>query len=112
MEVIELMFELNRENYEHEVNASEIPVLVDIWGPRCMPCLALNPLVEELGNGYSGRLRVGKLDASVNRMLCAQMRVMSVPTFLFYKNGTEVNRLTGEKIIIGEIKEAVETILE
>jgi len=107
-----VLLELNRDNYEDEVNGSEIPVLVDIWGPRCAPCLALNPLVEELGNDYSGRLKVGKLDASVNRMLCAQMRVMSVPTVLFYKNGTEVNRLTGEKITIGEIKEAVETILK
>ena len=106
------MFELNRENYEHEVSASEIPVLVDIWGPRCVPCLALNPLVEELGNEYRGRVKMAKLDASKNRMLCAQMRVMSVPTFLFYKNGTEINRLTGEKITIGEIKEAVETILD
>ena len=106
------MFELNRENYEHEVSASEIPVLVDIWGPRCVPCLALNPLVEELGNEYRGRVNMAKLDASKNRMLCAQMRVMSVPTFLFYKNGTEINRLTGEKITIGEIKEAVETILD
>jgi len=112
MELVEMMQELNRGNYEDEVNGSENPVLVEIWGPSCVPCLALMPMVEELGNDYKGRVKVAKLNAAENRMLCAKMRVMSVPTFLLYKDGNEVNRLIGDKLTISEIKEAVEAVLE
>lgn len=107
-----MLLELNRDNYEDEVNVSEIPVLVEIWGPRCAPCLVLMPMVQELGNDYKGLVKVAKLNAAENRMLCVKMRVMSIPTFLLYKDGNEVNRLTGDKLTIHEIKAAVEAVLE
>lgn len=103
--------ELNRDNYEDEVNGSEKPVLVDFWGPRCGPCIALMPSVEELEKTYEGKLKVAKLNATENRMLCAKLRVMGLPTFLFYKDGAEVNRLTGESVSISEIKAAVDAML-
>ena len=43
-----MAIELNRDNYETEVNQSDKPVLVDFWGPKCKPCLALMSSVEEL----------------------------------------------------------------
>lgn len=112
MEMIKMLLELNRDNYEIEVSSSEIPVLVDIWGPRCIPCLTLNPMVEQLGNDYKGRVKFAKLNATENRMLCAQLRVMSMPAFLLIKDGNEVNRLTGDDLTIHEIKDAVEAVLE
>ena len=33
-------------------------VLVDFWGPRCQPCLALMPAVEALEESYDGRLKL------------------------------------------------------
>lgn len=103
--------ELNRDNYENEVYQSEKPVLVDFWGPRCIPCLSLMPKVEDMEKEYADKLKVAKLNAAENRMLCAKLRVMKLPTFILYKNGEEVNRLTNENITIDEIKEAVDKIL-
>lgn len=37
------MVELNKENFDAEVKESELPVLVDLWGPKCGPCMALLP---------------------------------------------------------------------
>lgn len=88
-----MAIELNRENYEAEVNGSDKPMLVDFWGPQCRPCLALMPLVEDLEKDYTVRLKVAKLNATENRMLCARLRVMGLPTFLLYKDGVEVERL-------------------
>jgi thioredoxin 1 len=93
-----LAIELNRENYDVEVLESQKPVLVDFWGPQCRPCLALMPVVDQIEKLYDGRLKVAKLDASTNRMLCAKLRVLSLPTFILYKDGTEVARLTGDNI--------------
>ena len=106
-----MAIELNRDNYESETLKSEIPVLVDFWGPQCRPCLALRPDIEALEKAYSGRLKVGKVNATQNRMLCARLRVMGLPTFVLYKSGAESKRLTGEEIKINEIKTAVEALL-
>ena len=104
--------ELNRDNYEIEVNGSDLPVLVDFWGPQCGPCLALMPSVEAFEKEYKGKLKVTKLNATENRMLCAKLRVMSLPTFLFYRDGTEVKRMNGEDITKDQIKETIDEIIK
>ena len=44
------------------------------------------PIVEELGEeGYA----VGKLDVDQNMELAQQFRVMSIPTLIIFKNGSE-----------------------
>jgi thioredoxin 1 len=103
--------ELDRDNYEGETLQSDLPVLVDFWGPQCKPCLALTPAVEKLEKEYAGKLKVAKVEAPKNRMLCARLRVMSLPTFILYKDGGESHRLTGESITPGDIKAAVEKIV-
>ncbi len=105
------MMELNRDNYEIEIMKSKEPVLVDFWGPQCKPCFALMPLVEKIEKDYTGKLRVAKVNAAGNRMLCAKLRVMGLPTFLLYKNGVEINRLTGENITKNNIIEAIEKVI-
>ena len=99
--------ELNRDNFSEEVIESEKLVVIDFWGPRCVPCLALNPQVENLEKLYGDRAKIAKVDSSKNRKLCLELKVLGLPTFLFYKNGTEVGRLTGEKLKIQEIEEVV-----
>ena len=86
--------------------------MVDFWGPKCRPCLALMPAVEQLEEDYAGRLKVAKLNAAENRMLCARLRVLSLPTYLFYKGGTEVNRLTGDDITKTDLIEAINAVLD
>ena len=107
-----MTIDLNRDNYEQEVLTAILPVMVDFWGPQCKPCLALMPAVEELEKNYAGRLKVSKLNAAENRMLCAKLRVLGLPTYLFYKDGTEVNRLTGEGITKNDLEAAIKAILD
>jgi thioredoxin 1 len=106
-----LTVEVNRDNFENEVLKSKEPVIVDFWGPQCKPCLALMPAVEQLGKDYAGRLKVVKVNATENRMLCAKLRVLSLPTFLFYKGGTEVNRLLGENTTKSDLEKAITAVL-
>ena len=105
-----MAIELDRDNYENETLKSGQPVLVDFWGEQCKPCLALTPAVDKIEDDYSGKMKVAKVDAPKNRMLCARLRVMSLPTFILYKNGDEYKRLTGESITAGDIKGAVEEL--
>ena len=106
-----MAIELNRENFDTEVKKSGQLLLVDIWGPQCKPCLALMPSIDALEQDYEGKLHVGKINAAENRMLCAKLRVMSMPAFLFFKDGIEVKRLASEDLTIDDIKSAVNEIL-
>ena len=106
-----MAIDLNRDNYETEVLQSKVPIMVDFWGPQCRPCLALMPAVERLEEEYSGQIKVAKLNAADNRMLCAKLRVMSLPTYLFYKDGAEINRLTGEGISESDLVAAIKAAI-
>ena len=106
-----MTLELNRDNYDKEVLESSNPVMVDFWGPQCKPCLALLPTVEQLEREYAGKLKVAKLNAPENRMLCAKLRVMGLPTFIFYRDGAEINRLTGESITKNDLLSAINSTM-
>ena len=106
-----MAIDLNRDNYETEVLQAKETVMVDFWGPQCRPCLALMPVVDQLEKEYTGKIKVAKLNAAENRMICAKLRVMGLPTYLFYKNGVEIKRLTGEHITRNDLVEAIKAAI-
>ncbi len=88
--------ELTKENFDQEVLSSDLPVLVDFWGPKCVPCLGLMPVVEELAAKYAGKVKFCKVNTAENRRLAIQVRVMSLPTFQFYRAGALAGELKGD----------------
>jgi len=103
--------ELNQDNFQSEVLESKDTFLIDFWGPQCKPCIALMPAVDRIEREYAGKLRVAKVSSVGNRMFCAKLRVLGLPTFLFYKGGVEVNRLTGEGITEKDLVEAIHKVI-
>ena len=107
-----MAIEVSRDNFEEEVLQSKELVIVDFWGPKCRPCLVLMPIVEQLEKDYAGRLKVAKVNTLENRMLCTKLRVLGLPSFLLYKGGTEVSRLTGEGVSKSDLEEAISAALD
>jgi len=101
------MIEVNKENFPSEVLQSDKPVLIDVWGPSCQPCLALMPDVENLSDRYQEKVKVVKLNSAENRRLCIDLKVIGLPTFLLYQEGKEVGRLSGKEIHIEEVEQFV-----
>jgi thioredoxin 1 len=101
--------EASSETYEGLV--AEGSVLADFWGPQCVPCLALMPAVERLEERFDGRLKLIKVNASENRRLCLTLRVLGLPTFILYRDGVEMERLTGNPTA-ADIKSAVVKLVE
>jgi len=92
----DLVTEATKESFRDLV--AEGQVLVDVWGPDCQPCLALMPTVEKLAEESGGALRVVKLEAPKARRLCMELKVMGLPAFLLFRDGTEVARINGPQV--------------
>lgn len=102
---------VDKETFEQEVVKSDLPAVVDIWGPQCGPCLALMPSVEKLSEEYDGKIKFCKLNSAENRRLCITLKVMALPTILFYKGGQQVKRLSSNDVSLEAIKAECENLL-
>ena len=85
---------LSKDNFQNEVLESKVPVLVDFWATWCGPCQTMGPLVEEIAEERTD-IKVCKLDVDQEPELARQYRVMSIPTFLVFKEGEVVKRDMG-----------------
>ena len=88
---------LTSDNFETEVIASDIPVLVDFWAPWCGPCKMLGPVISELAEEYEGKVKVGKVNVDEEDELAAQYGIQSIPTVLLFKGGEVVEQSLGFK---------------
>lgn len=105
------MLVIDKENFEAEVVNSGLPVVVDLWGPKCGPCLALMPEVEALAEQYGQKIKFGKVNVMENRRLAIALKVMSVPTFLFYLKGERKETITGDEVTIEAIRAGTERLV-
>ena len=81
---------ITENNFEEEVLKSEIPVLVDFYADWCGPCKMMAPIVKELAEKFDGKCKVGKCNIDENLKVAQNYRVMSIPTFIVFKNGEVV----------------------
>ena len=87
--------EITDENFADEIEAAEGLSMVDFWAEWCGPCRLVGPVVEELANEYSDRVKVGKMDVDANPDTAFRFNVRSIPSILFFKDGELVDTVVG-----------------
>jgi thioredoxin 1 len=87
--------EFTDQNFDTEVVASDVPVVVDFWAEWCGPCRMLAPTVDAIAEEYAGKVKVGKLDTDSNRSAATKYRISMLPTILVFKKGEIVHKFVG-----------------
>lgn len=82
------------DNFEQEVLQAKGAVLVDFWATWCGPCQMVGPIVEQLAEEQS-EVKIVKVDVDQAQEIAGQYGVLSIPTFVLFKDGKEVRREVG-----------------
>jgi thioredoxin 1 len=88
------IIEVTDASFQAEVIESETPVLVDFWAPWCGPCRVVAPVLEEIAQERDD-LRIVKLNVDENQVTAAQYQVLSIPTLILFKGGSEAKKVIG-----------------
>lgn len=91
----DMVTELSDANFQSTLQTAKVPVLVDFSASWCQPCKALAPTIDKVAGEYQGRMAVYKIDIDSAQDTAASLGIMSVPTCIFFRDGKEVDRFTG-----------------
>lgn len=88
---------LTDENFEQEVLKADLPVLVDFWAPWCGPCRMMAPILDDLSEELTGKVKIAKLDVenAKNQNLAANYSIQSIPNMKLFKGGKVVKDFVG-----------------
>ena len=73
--------------FEADVLQASQPVVVDFWAEWCGPCKMIAPILDDVANGYQGKLQVTKMNVDDNRDIPAKFGIRGIPTLMIFKGG-------------------------
>lgn len=91
----EKVLHITDKSFDLEVLKSDIPVLVDFWATWCAPCRAIAPIVEEMAETYSGKVKIVKVNVDENPSTPGKYGVRGIPTLILFKKGEVVDQVVG-----------------
>ena len=77
------------------LTSSPEPLLVDFYADNCAACRLMNPVLEDIGNRYRGRMRVVKVNVDRHPAAARAHDVASSPTLKLFVRGRMVHTIVG-----------------
>lgn len=89
--------EVTDADFAAEVIGAELPVLVEFTADWCPPCRQMGPVLGTLAAEEGERLKVVQLDVDTNPLTTNAYKVLSMPTFLVFRDGEPVKAMVGAR---------------
>jgi len=87
--------EMNGQQFLRAMQKTDQPLVVDFWAPWCGPCKMFAPTFAQAAAQIEPRARFVKINTENEQQVAAQFGIRSIPTLAIFKNGQEVNRISG-----------------
>lgn len=88
VKIIKVLSEFN------DIIAKNKYVIVDFFADWCGPCRVIAPLFEKLSTEHPDIVCL-KVNVDEAQDICEKMAISAMPTFKAFKDGSNVNTLTG-----------------
>ena len=86
---------VTNDNFEEEVLASKVPVILDFWADWCMPWKMQSPILDAFAAEMGGKVKIGKVNVDEEAALALKYQIMSIPTLVLMDQGVFIKRVSG-----------------
>jgi thioredoxin 1 len=87
--------EITKDNFDGEVLAAQVPVLIDFWADWCGPCKMQSPIVDQVAEELGDKVKVCKVNVDAEASLALKYQIVSIPTLVFMNKGEFQQRMVG-----------------
>jgi thioredoxin 2 len=70
-------------------------LIVDFWATWCGPCQQFTPTFKQTAKQLEPKARFIKIETEAEQTISAKYNIRSIPTLVMFKNGKEINRISG-----------------
>jgi thioredoxin 1 len=79
------------------VIGAALPVLVEFTADWCPPCRQMGPVLSALAAEEGDRIKVVQLDVDTSPTTANAYKVLSMPTFMVFRDGEPVKAMVGSR---------------
>ena len=88
-------YKTNDADFDQDINSQKVPVVVDFGAEWCGPCKQLDPILEEIAEENTDKLKVFKINIDENPMVPQKFGVRGIPTIMLFKDGKLIDTKVG-----------------
>jgi thioredoxin 1 len=89
------VFDVTDAEFQSEVLNHKGTVLVDFWAPWCGPCKQLGPIIDEVSESASDKVKFVKVNIDDNPEVASELGIRSIPTLILFKDGQKIETRLG-----------------
>jgi thioredoxin 1 len=89
--------EVTDETFAEDVLNSKDTIMVDFWAEWCGPCKAVSPILDQIAQEHSDKIKIVKLNVDDNPQMAMRYQITSIPAMKVFRGGEVVKTVIGAK---------------